>query len=148
MSSRFSEGERMAPPDSSTRSGDTSIERPSSLFERVEHRPGEGVAHDDHEVRLVALHQLPERERIEVMLGGNDDGSAGVQRAEGHPVRGPVHEGARGDAPRARARVHRSAIISGVVIGLPPPPAPPSAPKKTSSWRHMTPLGMPVVPPV
>jgi hypothetical protein len=32
MSSRFSDGERIAPPDSSTRSGDTSIDRPSSLL--------------------------------------------------------------------------------------------------------------------
>ena len=47
-----------------------------------------------------------------------------------------------------RAARQRSAISSGEVIGFPPPPAPPMAPKKTSSWRHMTPLGIPVVPPV
>ena len=37
---------------------------------------------------------------------------------------------------------------SGVVIGGWPKPPPPSAAKKMSSARHITPLGMPVVPPV
>ena len=47
-----------------------------------------------------------------------------------------------------RGTRQRSAISSGVVIGAPPPLAPPIAPKNTSSWRHITPFGMPVVPPV
>ena len=42
----------------------------------------------------------------------------------------------------------RPASSSGEVIGGAPQPPPPMAAKKMSSWRHMTPLGMPVVPPV
>ncbi len=49
---------------------------------------------------------------------------------------------------RVRGCRHRSSISSGVAIGAPPPPAPAIAPKKRSTWRHITPLGMPVVPPV
>ena len=40
----------------------------------------------------------------------------------------------------------RSAISSGVLMA--PPSALLNAAKKMSSWRHMTPFGMPVVPPV
>ena len=49
---------------------------------------------------------------------------------------------------RVRDSRQRSAISSGAVIGAPPPPAPPIAPKNRSTWRHITPFGMPVVPPV
>ena len=39
-------------------------------------------------------------------------------------------------------------MASGVSIGGPPAFPPPIAPKKMSSWRHTTPFGFPVVPPV
>ncbi len=42
----------------------------------------------------------------------------------------------------------RPASSTAVAIGAAPQPPPPMAAKKMSSWRHMTPLGMPVVPPV
>ena len=74
-------------------------------FRRVEdldERTGERVAHEDDEVRLLGADQLPERERVEVTLRRDDDAAAAEQRAEGHPVRGAVHERARGDAPSAR----------------------------------------------
>jgi hypothetical protein len=50
-----------------------------------------------------------------------------------------------GGAVRAIAFVP---ISSGAVIGGPPGLPPCSPAKKTSSCRHMTPFGMPVVPPV
>jgi hypothetical protein len=47
--------------------------------------------------------------------------------------------------PPAAARSGTSSgVAAGRAVGKPPPmPA-----KKRSSWRHITPLGMPVVPPV
>ena len=42
----------------------------------------------------------------------------------------------------------RPAISSGAWIGGWPKPPPPKAAKKMSSWRHITPFGVPVVPPV
>lgn len=42
----------------------------------------------------------------------------------------------------------RSASSSGRATGSPVGAPPPSPEKNRSSWRHITPLGMPVVPPV
>ena len=42
----------------------------------------------------------------------------------------------------------RSVISSAVSTGCRPQPPPPMAAKKMSSCRHITPLGIPVVPPV
>ena len=42
----------------------------------------------------------------------------------------------------------RPANSSAEVMGAAPHPPPPMAAKKMSSWRHITPLGIPVVPPV
>ena len=55
-----------------------------------------------------------------------------------------------GQAGRQRVRPASafSAICSGLAIALPAKSPPPNAPKKMSSWRHMTPFGIPVVPPV
>ena len=89
-----------------------------------------------------------ERERVEVVLRR---GSITV------PPRNNVENAIQCAVPcmnghaatqRVRGSRQRSAISSGVAIGVPPPPAPPIAPKKRSSWRHITPFGMPVVPPV
>ena len=101
-SARLSAGERIAPPDSSTRSA-RDVERAAVVgVERVEQRPRERVADDHDEVRLLAFDELPQRERVEVVLGRDDDRAAREQRAERHPVRGAVHERARGHAARAR----------------------------------------------
>ena len=42
----------------------------------------------------------------------------------------------------------RAASSSGEVTGVPTGLPPPMPAKNRSSWRHMTPLGIPVVPPV
>ena len=49
---------------------------------------------------------------------------------------------------RVRPAIALSLIASGRSIAAPAKSPPPKAPKKMSSWRHMTPFGMPVVPPV
>ncbi len=56
----------------------------------------------------------------------------------------------KGHAGRQRVRpaAALSAISSGAAMARPAKSPPPKAPKKMSSWRHMTPFGMPVVPPV
>ena len=46
------------------------------------------------------------------------------------------------------ARSSRPASSSAASIGAAPQPPPPMAAKKMSSWRQITPLGIPVVPPV
>ena len=60
----------------------------------------------------------------------------------------PCISGATGNItidPRVTAR---SATSSGELTGVPTGSAPPMPAKKMSSWRHITPFGMPVVPPV
>ena len=49
---------------------------------------------------------------------------------------------------RVRPACALSAICSGDSMAWPAKSPPPNAPKKMSSWRHMTPFGIPVVPPV
>ena len=56
--------------------------------------------------------------------------------------------GARSTRWRPSSGHTRPAISSGVWIGGWPKPPPPNAAKKMSSWRHITPFGVPVVPPV
>ncbi len=48
----------------------------------------------------------------------------------------------------ASSMFSRPASSSGSAIGAAPQPPPPIAAKKMSSWRQITPFGMPVVPPV
>ena len=58
----------------------------------------------------------------------------------------PCMNGHAGRPRRWRSR--ESTISSGLVIGASPRFPPPNTPKKMSSARHITPFGMPVVPPV
>ena len=60
----------------------------------------------------------------------------------------PCMRGAAGIMPMEGRSVALPAISSGAEIGSCPTLPPPSAAKKRSSWRHITPLGIPVVPPV
>ena len=57
-----------------------------------------------------------------------------------------------GDAGRQRVRPAVATALatssSGDPTGSPPGLPPPRAANNTSSWRHTTPLGSPVVPPV
>ena len=74
------------------------------------------------------------------------------QAAERAPLRGAVHQRRDHDRGRLDGRVGgrlsrqlgtRRSMRSPVTKSMPPPSA-----QNTSSWRHITPLGMPVVPPV
>ena len=76
------------------------------------------------------VHERTERERDELRRPGI---ARGQERPQ--PLRGVVDH-RHDDVVGPRRSADRP--------GFPPP----IAPKKMSSWRHMTPLGMPVVPPV
>ena len=83
-------------------------------------------------------------------LAVDDDPLAEVEADERGQGGGAVHQrrsGEEGDARRRRRRPARRAPrgrFTGSPVGAPPP----SPAKNRSSWRHITPLGMPVVPPV
>ena len=76
------------------------------------------------------VHQRPERERDELartrVAGGEE----------------------RADALVGRGEHGRDELLGRLRSAGPPGFPPPSAAKKMSSWRHTTPLGRPVVPPV
>ena len=74
-------------------------------LERVHERTGEGVAHDHEERHPFVRDELEQTGRVEVAVGRDDDCGAGEERPERHPVRGAVHERARGE--RAAAALQR-----------------------------------------
>ena len=71
------------------------------------------------------------------------DGRAQVQAGEGGPLGGGVHQRRHREPARPGRRATAAANDSAVVCSLPPMPD-----TKMSAWRHSTPLGRPVVPPV
>ena len=60
----------------------------------------------------------------------------------------PCMSGAIGKVALGSRDIAWSASCSGRSAGWPAGSPPPMPEKKMSSWRHITPLGMPVVPPV
>ena len=81
--------------------------------------------------------------------------TTGRSRASADRARARRTARARARRPEERAQPLRGVVDDrrrdrrpASVIGGPPGFPPPSAPKKMSSWRHTTPFGMPVVPPV
>ena len=70
-----------------------------------------------------------------------------VMAADGGEPAGAVHEGAGGEVAGPGAHDGLADAVEAPVLGHAQEVAG-VEPAKRSSWRHMTPLGMPVVPPV
>ena len=101
---------------------------------------------------LCALDLAPQLAGVEAARRQRDDAAAEVHGDERRELAGAVHQRAgrqhrRG--PGASGRCGRPARRCDAAGGTPSsalPPAPSTL--NRSSWRHITPLGMPVVPPV
>ena len=125
------------------------------LFERAQHRLGERVADDRHLRDALALGTtLPQLVGVEVAALERDDATAGPHRLERRERAGAVHQRRRGQVRgvarldellRERADVFRACRRRSRRRACRSPSA--STPHR-SSKRHITPLGMPVVPPV
>ena len=116
--------------------------------ERAEDRLREGVADDRERGDALTFDRVEEFDRVEVAAGEGDDAAPAAQRAEPGEVAGAVHlragrqepgTGLRCSVARTSSSVPSSASgDAGVAVSL----------TARSSWRHITPFGMPVVPPV
>ena len=115
----FTVGDRIAPPESTTVSGETS----SDAVERGRSASTSGRANASPTITrnvdvLARRSARQSRAGSRWRSGEMHDGAAGVQRAERHPVRGAVHERARGQAAPVRGR-GPSTISSGLGDRLP-----------------------------
>ena len=116
--------------------------------EGVGQRAGHGVADDGEAHAPLALDDVPDLVGVEAALGVEDHAGAGEEHVAHAPLGGAVHE-RRHDHARAGEVLGRAPLLpisSGAVEGAAGPTT--RAAEKMSSWRHITPLGMPVVPPV
>ena len=141
-------GERMAPPDRMTVSDDTSQGRAwtaaSNASTRGRAMASPTITRKETCSSATSCHtRAASRWRSGEMTTVPPPNS--VQKATQWAV--PCMNGQAGSMrpPPLRAA---SAMSSGFSMPGPPGFPPCSAPKKMSSWRHSTPLGMPVVPPV
>ncbi len=64
--------------------------------QRLQHRLGEGLAHDRDAADAEPLHLVPELDGVEADRRQHGDGAAAGQRAEGGELRGRVHQRRRG----------------------------------------------------
>ena len=119
------------------------------LDERVDERTAHSVAGDDHRVHALRLEDVPDALGAEPP--DEDEGAAEEPLAEGRDLACAVHQ-RRDHAEDQRRRAGRGlfgavVLVRGALTKL-PHVDPLREAEEDVSLRHMTPFGIPVVPPV
>ena len=121
------------------------------VLDLVAEGPGEGVAHDARIRDPLAVDRVEDRGGSSwVTTSGKTSVPPPGEHAEGHPLRGAVHERRQHGSARSPrcARAWSASRLEVEYVDAGRTASPPIVGVKMSSWRHSTPLGMPVVPPV